>query len=167
MQPQKSDNELIKQNQNLADDYLEVEKILEQAKQEEESLIDILHQVQEVVGYLPREVQIKVAQDLEIPLSEIYSVVSFYSLFSTEKKGDYNIEVCMGTACYVKGSGEVLDKLQEELEIEPGQVTEDGKFSLETTRCVGACGMAPVILVNGQAHGQVAVDDVPELLEKY
>ena len=151
----------------LEDKYEEIEKILNHAKEEEESLIDILHQVQNVVGYLPREVQIKIARDLGIPLSEIYSVISFYSLFSTEAKGDYNIEVCMGTACYVKGSDEVLDQLKEELEIEPGQVTNDGQFSLETTRCVGACGMAPVILINGEAHGQVSTDDVSEILDSY
>ena len=151
----------------LQDKYEEIEKILKQAKEKEESLIDILHQVQNVVGYLPREVQIKVAQDLGIPLSEIYSVISFYSLFSTEAKGDYNIEVCMGTACYVKGADEVLERIKEELAIDPGQVTNDGQFSLETTRCVGACGMAPVILINGEAHGQVTTEDVAEILDSY
>ena len=151
----------------LQDKYEEIEKILKQAKKDEESLIDILHKVQNVVGYLPREVQIKVAQYLGIPLSEIYSVVSFYSLFSTEAKGEYNLEVCMGTACYVKGADQVLEKLKEELEIEPGQVTDDGQFSLETTRCVGACGMAPVVLVNGEAHGQVSTEDAAEILDSY
>ncbi|MBM7555565.1 NADH-quinone oxidoreductase subunit NuoE [Halanaerobacter jeridensis] len=151
----------------LEDKYEKIDEILKEAKDKEESLIDILHKVQKVVGYLPREVQIKVAQDLGIPLSEIYSVISFYSLFSTEPKGDYNIEVCMGTACYVKGSDEVLNELKEELKIEPGQVTDDGKFSLETTRCVGACGMAPVLLVNGEAHGQVDKENVAEILDSY
>ncbi|MGM0501767.1 MAG: NAD(P)H-dependent oxidoreductase subunit E [Bacillota bacterium] len=154
-------------NRDLQNKYQELEEILQQAKVEKPSLIDILHQVQNLIGYLPREVQIKIARELGIPLSEIYSVVSFYSLFSTEAKGDYNIEVCMGTACYVKGSNDVLDKLKEELEIEPGQVTADGQFSLETARCVGACGMAPVILINGEAHGKVRVEEVPKILAEY
>lgn len=151
----------------LQNKYEEIEKILKAAKDKEESLIDILHQVQKEVGYLPREVQIKVAQDLEVPLSEIYSVVSFYSLFSTEKKGDYNIEVCMGTACYVKGSEEILNRLVEELEINPGELTADGKFSLETTRCVGACGKAPVVIIEGEEHGEVKPADIPEMLAEY
>ncbi len=161
---------LILQNQKtedtkyLEDNYSDLETVFNRAQQKDFTLIDTLHQVQEVVGYLPREAQVMIARNQGIPLSEIYSVVSFYSLFSTEKKGDYNIEVCMGTACYVKGSGDVLDELKEELKIEPGQVTADGKFGLETTRCVGACGMAPVILINGEAHGQVEVDDVSELI---
>lgn len=159
--------EISEDNQVLQDKYEEIEEILKEAADKEASLIDILHQVQNVVGYLPRKVQVKVAQDLGMPLSEIYSVVSFYSLFSTEKKGDYNIEVCMGTACYVKGSDELLNKLKEELDIEPGQVTSDAKFSLETTRCVGACEEAPVILINGEEYGDLSREDIPNILDDY
>ncbi len=145
--------------------YDQLEELLKESKAKDENLISVLHQAQQIFGYLPRRVQIRVAQELDLALSEVYSVVSFYSLFTTTPQGDNKIEVCMGTACYVKGAGEILDKLCDKLDVEPGGTTDDGKFTLEGTRCVGACGMAPVVVINGKVHGRVKPDDVDELLK--
>ena len=143
----------------------ELDELLNQRKETSDSLVDILHQVQELIGYLPREVQIKVAKTLEVPLSEVYSVVSFYSLFTTEKSGEHRIEICTGTACYVKGSDELLAKCKQDLNLEPGQISEDGKFSLKTSRCVGTCGMAPVVVLEGKNHGSVTADGLMQLID--
>ncbi|NMA02705.1 MAG: NADH-quinone oxidoreductase subunit NuoE [Clostridia bacterium] len=145
----------------------ELEKIIEEYKGQEGSLIPVLHGAQELFGYLPEEVQIYIAQALNIPLSEIYGVVSFYSLFTTEPRGKYIIKLCLGTACYVKGSGKIMENLEKELNIKMGETTEDGLFTLEGCRCVGACGLAPVLTVNEQVHGRLSPDDVPSLIRTY
>jgi len=145
----------------------ELEKIIEENKGQRGVLINVLHKAQKILGYLPREIQVRVARGLDIPFSKVYSVVSFYSLFSTNPRGKYTIEVCTGTACYVKGAEDILKKLKNELEIEPGETTDDKLFTLETTRCVGACGMAPVVIIGDDAHGRLTVEDVPKLLEQY
>ncbi|WP_027338926.1 complex I 24 kDa subunit family protein [Halonatronum saccharophilum] len=142
-------------------------KLLEEKNNEKYNLIDFLHEVQNIYGHLSRDIQITIAEEMGLPLSQIHSVVSFYSLFTTTPKGKYTIEVCMGTACYVRGSKDILDKLSKELDIEPGQTTEDKKFTLEGTRCIGACGMAPVVVINGDVYGRIDVDDLPEILAKY
>lgn len=131
------------------------------------ALMPVLQKAQEIYGYLPIEVQTMVAEGLDIPLEEVYGVSTFYSQFSLYPKGKYKISVCLGTACYVKGSGDVYSKLIEKLGIEGGECTPDGKFSLEACRCIGACGLAPVITVNDDVYGRLSPDDVDEILAKY
>ena len=142
-------------------------KVIDDNKDQQGALIPILQQAQDIYGYLPIEVQQIIAQQLGIPLEKIYGVVTFYSFFSLYPKGEYKISVCLGTACYVKGSGKVLDKLSEQLSIEPGQCTHDRKFSLDTCRCIGACGLAPVMLVNDDVYGHMTPAEVPSVLAKY
>ncbi|SJZ32319.1 NADH-quinone oxidoreductase subunit NuoE [Selenihalanaerobacter shriftii] len=152
----------------LSDEELnQIDKIIEENQGEEGILINVLHKVQKIVGYLPREIQIRVATGLDIPFSKVYSVVSFYSLFSTTPRGKYTIEICTGTACYVKGAEEVLKRIKDELKIEPGETTEDNLFTLETARCIGACGMAPVVVVGDDVHGRIEPDKVSDLLNQY
>ena len=127
----------------------------------------VLQAAQEIFGYLPEEVQIMIAEGLDIPLSEVYGVVSFYTQFNLNPKGRYQISVCLGTACYVKGSGDIFQRLQEKLGIQSGMCTPDGKFSLDACRCVGACGLAPVLMVNDEVYGRLTVDDVDTILAKY
>ena len=126
-----------------------------------------LQKAQEIYGYLPIEVQRMVAEALGKPLAEIYGVATFYSQFSLTPKGKYRISVCLGTACYVKGSGKLYEKLQEKLGIAGGECTADGKFSLDACRCVGACGLAPVLMVNDDVYGRLTVDDLDGILAKY
>ena len=127
----------------------------------------VLQGAQELYGSLPIEVQKLVSEHLEVPLEEVYGVSTFYSQFSLNPKGKYKISVCLGTACYVKGSGEVFDKLSECLGIKGGECTADGKFSLEACRCIGACGLAPVLTINDDVYGRLVADDIPGILEKY
>lgn len=141
--------------------------VIESHKDERGALIPILQEAQDIYGYLPIEVQKIVAKEMDIPLEKIYGVVTFYSFFSLYPKGKYKISVCLGTACYVKGSGQVLDKIQETLSIEDGQCTADRKFSLDTCRCIGACGLAPVMLVNDDVYGHMAPGEVEKVLSKY
>lgn len=131
------------------------------------ALIPVLHEVQESYGYLPDEIQEKIAKEMNISKSEIFGVISFYSHFATKPAGKYKISVCMGTACYVKGAGAVLDKLKEKLRVKVGQTTEDGEFTLEECRCLGCCGLAPVLTINGKVYGRLTIDDVDTILESY
>lgn len=131
------------------------------------ALIPVLHEAQNIYGYLPIEVQKIISDELDVPMAEIYGVVTFYTQFTTNPKGKYNIAVCLGTACYVKGSGLILDKIKEKLGIDVGECTPDGKYSIEATRCIGACGLAPVLTVNEDVYGRLTVDDVEGILEKY
>lgn len=146
---------------------VKLQEIIEKYKETRGALIPVLHEAQEVYGYLPMNVQKKISEGLNIPLTEIYGVVTFYTQFSLEPKGKYKIQVCMGTACYVKGSGLILDKLKEKLGIDVGECSEDGKFSLEACRCIGACGLAPVITVNDDVYGRLTADDIEGIIEKY
>ena len=130
-------------------------------------LINILHGVQDTLGYLPKEVQELIALELGISAARVYGVVSFYSFFTMKPKGKYPISVCMGTACYVKGAGDVLERIQKRLGIEPGGTTPDGRFSLEATRCIGACGLAPVMTINEDVYGRLTPDEVDKILDKY
>lgn len=133
----------------------------------ESYLIGILHKVQDVYGYLPREMMDEVAQTLLIPTAHIWGVATFYHYFNLEPIGQHVISVCMGTACYVKGSQKVLDKLAEYLEIPVGKTTEDGLFTLQATRCLGACGLAPVLTIGEEVYGRVTPDQVAGILDKY
>lgn len=131
------------------------------------ALIPTLHEAQEIYGYLPIEVQKIISEGLDVPLSEIYGVVTFYTRFSLTPKGQNHVAVCLGTACYVKGSGLIIDKIKEKLGIDVGGCTTDGKFSLDATRCIGACGLAPVLTVNEEVYGRLTADDVDGILSKY
>ncbi len=142
-------------------------EIIAAHKEEKGALMPVLQQAQEVYGYLPIEVQQIIAEGLGVSLAEVYGVVTFYSQFSLYPKGQYKISVCLGTACYVKGAGAVFDKLTQKLNIKSGECTPDGKFSLEACRCIGACGLAPVMTVNDEVYGKLTPDDVEEILSKY
>ena len=145
----------------------ELLKVIAEKKDDRGALMPILQKAQDIYGYLPIEVQTIISNEMNIPLEKIYGVVTFYSQFSLNPKGKYKISVCLGTACYVKGSGDIYNKLQEKLGIEGGGCTPDGKFSLEACRCIGACGLAPVITVNDEVYGRLTVDDVDDILKKY
>lgn len=145
----------------------ELLKVIADKKDDRGALMPILQKAQDIYGYLPIEVQTIISNEMNIPLEKIYGVVTFYSQFSLNPKGKYQISVCLGTACYVKGSGDIYNKLQEKLGIEGGGCTPDGKFSLEACRCIGACGLAPVITVNDEVYGRLTVDDVDDILKKY
>ena len=142
-------------------------EVIAKHKESRGALIPVLHEAQEIYGYLPIEVQTMIAEGLNVPLSKVYGVVTFYAQFSLYPKGKYNIAVCLGTACYVKGSGDIIEKFKQRLGIEVGECTPDGKFSIEATRCIGACGLAPVLTVNEDVYGRLTVDDVDDILAKY
>ena len=144
-----------------------LQEIIAAHKDQRGALMPVLQQAQDVYGYLPIEVQTVIAEGLNLPLEEVYGVVTFYAQFSLFPKGKYKISVCLGTACYVKGSGDLYERLQRELGIAGGECTPDGKFSLEACRCVGACGLAPVLMVNEDVYGKLVPDDIPGVLAKY
>ena len=131
------------------------------------ALMPVMQKAQEIYGYLPIEVQTIISNETGIPLEKIYGVATFYSQFALNPKGRYQISVCLGTACYVKGSGDVYNKLMELLGIVGGECTPDGKFSLDACRCVGACGLAPVMMINDDVYGRLTVDDIAGILAKY
>ena len=131
------------------------------------SMMPILQQAQEIYGYLPIEVQKIVARETGASLEEIYGVVSFYSQFKLNPNGKYAIAVCLGTACYVKGAQELIDAIEKELGVKAGSTSSDGKYSLEATRCIGACGLAPVLTINGDVYGRLTAKEIPEILAKY
>jgi len=130
-------------------------------------LINVLHKTQEAFGYLPKEVQRVIAKELSISEANVYGVVTFYTFFTMKPKGKYKISVCMGTACYVRGADKVVDELKKELKIEVGEVTPDGKFSVDCLRCVGACGLAPVMLIGDKVYGRIEPKEVKGILESY
>lgn len=146
---------------------VKLQEIIAENKDKQGSLIHVLHEAQLIYGYLPIEVQKIIAEGMNIPLAEVYGVVTFYAQFSLKPKGEYKISVCLGTACYVKGADLVLDKLKESLDIQVGDCTEDGKFSLDACRCIGACGLAPVLTINNDVYGRLVPDDIPGILAKY
>lgn len=141
--------------------------IISKYKGTQGNLIPCLHEAQELIGYLPEIVQKKVADGLGIPLIDVYSVVTFYAFFSTKPKGKHTIGVCMGTACYVRGAEDILKTLEEKLDVKPGEVTSDGKFSIDVMRCIGACGLGPVVTVGEDIHGKLTSDKIEEIIEKY
>lgn len=131
------------------------------------SMMPILQEAQEIYGYLPLEVQQIIARETGRPIEEIYGIATFYSQFKLNPNGQYAIAVCLGTACYVKGSGLIIDEISKELDLPVGSTSKDGKYSLEATRCIGACGLAPVLTINGDVYGRLTADDVPGILAKY
>ncbi len=146
------------------DDFLK--ELFLEYKPEKDNLIQLLNEIQEHYGYVPMWAQEELSEFLSIPKAEIYGVVTFYSRFSLKPKGKYSISVCLGTACFVKGSQKIMDRLQERLKIGPGETTEDGKFSIEETRCVGACGLAPVFTINGEVYGKATVQKLDQVLDE-
>lgn len=144
-----------------------LEKIAKKYKNVEGGIISALHEVQDTYGYISSTAQKYLSKELNVPMSEIYGIITFYSRFSLVPKGKYNIQVCMGTACYVKGSEEVLNRFKEKLGIKEGETTSDGKFSIESVRCIGACGLAPAIVINEEVYGKMDEKKVDELIEKY
>ena len=141
--------------------------VIHELQGEKGSLMPIMQKAQEIYGYLPIEVQTMISDELHVPLEKIYGVATFYSQFALNPKGRYQISVCLGTACYVKGSGDINNKLMDLLGIVGGECTPDGKFSLDACRCVGACGLAPVMMINDEVYGRLSVDDVEAILAKY
>ena len=142
-------------------------EVIANSKDDPGAVMPVLQEAQEIYGYLPIEVQKMVADGLGVSLEEVYGVSTFYSQFALSPKGKYNISVCLGTACYVKGSGDILNELTEQLGIGPEEYTADGKFSLTACRCIGACGLAPVLTVNDDVYGRLVVEDVETILKKY
>lgn len=142
-------------------------KIIDEHKEQNGALMMVLHEVQDNLGYIPYEVQKFIAENLNVPLSEVYGVVTFYSRFTVNPVGKYKVGVCLGTACYVKGSDKVLEKVEQNLGIKAGETTKDGLFSIEATRCIGACGLAPVMTVNEEVYGKLTADQVDGILAKY
>ena len=145
----------------------QLKEVIQKHKDDPGAVMPVLQEAQEIYGYLPLEVQLMIAEGLNVPLDEVYGVSTFYSQFALTPKGKYHISVCLGTACYVKGSGDVLNKLSEELGIEAEECTADGDFSLTACRCIGACGLAPVITINDDVYGRLTTDEVPGILKKY
>lgn len=148
--------------------YAQLEKFIDELPEKRGALISVLHKAQGLFGYLPREVQIFVGKKLGVPVSQVYGVVSFYSFFTMVPKGKNPISVCLGTACYVRGADKVLDVFKRELGIEVGQTTPDGQFSLDALRCVGACGLAPVVLVGDKVYGRIGTaEEVKKIISEY
>ncbi|MGI6038439.1 MAG: NAD(P)H-dependent oxidoreductase subunit E [Limnochordia bacterium] len=147
--------------------YRKLAQIIDDYRGKAGALIPVLHQAQQLFGYLPQDVQQEIAAGLDVPLSEIDGVITFYSLFTSQPQGRYKVGICMGTACYVKGAAQVLAELKKQLDVEVNHTTRDGLFTLEVTRCVGACGLAPVLIIGDDVHGRVAPKDVPGILAQY
>ena len=145
----------------------ELDEIIEKYKKTPGALIPVLHEAQDLYGYLPFEVQKIIADGLNIPVAKVYGVVTFYSQFSLNPKGKYRVSVCLGKACYVKGAAEILDKLKERLSIDVGECTDDGLFSLDSCRCIGACSLAPVVTVNDEVYGKLVPADIDGIIGKY
>ena len=147
--------------------YARIAEVIDEYKDKEGNLIQILHMAQGIYGYLPIELQQFIAERMDMPLSEVYGVATFYSFFSTKPRGENTIRVCLGTACYVRGGKKIVERLKELLEIGVGDTTQDGKFTLEVMRCIGACGLAPAITINDKVYKQVNPDKLQSILEKY
>ena len=144
-----------------------MQEILKKYAKDKSNLIQILNEVQEYYGYIPKSAQVEISEYLGLPMAEVYGVITFYSRFTLKPKGKYNIAVCLGTACFVKGSEKVLDRVKEKLGIDVGQTTPDGKFSIEATRCIGACGLAPVFTVNDEVYGKATPELMKKVIEEY
>jgi len=144
-----------------------IDQVIDKYRNRQGVLIPVLKEVQDICGYLPKGVQHRIAQGLQLPASQVYGVVSFYAFFTTIPRGKYVIRVCLGTACYVRGSKQILDNLQRELHVEVGGTTRDRKFSLDAVRCLGACGLAPVIVVGNDTYGMITPGKAVEIVSSY
>lgn len=144
-----------------------LQAVIEANRSDKSKLMAVMQEAQGIYGYLPREVQIMIAEGMGVPLEKVYGVATFYAQFALSPKGKYNISVCLGTACYVKGSQQILDKIEEILGVQAGGCSPDGRFSVEACRCIGACGLAPVMTINDDVYGRLVPDDVADILAKY
>ena len=144
-----------------------LDKYIAEHKNEQGALMPVLQKAQEIYGYLPIEVQRHIALSMDVPLEEVYGVSTFYSQFSLNPKGKVAIAVCLGTACYVKGSGDILDRITQEIGVASGETSADGYYSVDATRCIGACGLAPVLTINDEVYGRLVPNDMPGILAKY
>ncbi|MDD2533866.1 MAG: NAD(P)H-dependent oxidoreductase subunit E [Eubacteriales bacterium] len=151
-------------NELLHEKFVELDAFIDGLEEKEGSLITVLHKTQELFGYLPKEIQLHVARKLDIPAAKVNGVVTFYSYFTETPRGEFIINVCMGTACFVRGAEELLKEIQDKLKIKAGQTSTDGKFSIDALRCVGACGLAPVVMVNGKVYGRVKKEQLDDIL---
>ncbi|MDI6601986.1 MAG: NADH-quinone oxidoreductase subunit NuoE [Thermoanaerobacteraceae bacterium] len=149
------------------DKYKRLHDVIDAYKDKPGALIPVMNEAQEIFGYLPFEVQKEISEGLNVPLTKVYGIATFYSRFTLHPAGKYRIGVCLGTACYVKGSSLILDKIKEKLGIDVNETTPDGKFSIDSTRCLGCCGLAPVMMINNDVYGKLSPDDVDKILEKY
>ena len=150
-----------------AEQEAQLREVIEANKHDKSRVMVVMQAAQDIYGYLPLEVQKMIAEGMEVPLEKVYGVSTFYAQFTLCPKGKYNISVCLGTACYVKGSGKIMEALTEKLGIGADECTPDGKFSLTACRCIGACGLAPVMTVNDEVYGRLTVDDIDDILAKY
>ena len=148
-------------------EWQKIDQVIDKFKNRQGILIPVLKEVQDICGYLPKKVQHRIAQGLQLPASQVYGVVSFYAFFTTIPRGKHVIRVCLGTACYVRGSKQILDNLQRELHVEVGGITQDRKFSLEAVRCLGACGLAPVMVVGSDTYGMITPGKAIEIVSPY
>ena len=147
--------------------FAKLDKHIDSLPSKQGALIPVLHKAQDIFGYLPQEVQNHVAHKLDIPSSKVYGVVSFYSFFTMTKKGKYRVNVCMGTPCFVRGADKILAKFETALNVQSGTTTQDGEYSLDALRCVGACGLAPVVIVNGKVYGRIGENDVDGVIKDF
>jgi NADH:ubiquinone oxidoreductase subunit E len=148
-------------------EWEKIDRVIDKFKNSQGVLIPVLKEVQDICGYLPKKVQHRIARGLQLPASQVYGVVSFYAFFTTIPRGKHIIRVCLGTACYVRGSKQILDNLQRELHVEVGGITQDRKFSLEAVRCLGACGLAPVMVVGSDTYGMITPGKAIEIVRSY
>ena len=144
-----------------------LDEIIAANKGQKGAIMRTLQAAQEIFDHVPKDVQIHIAEGLGVTLSEVYGVATFYSQFALEPRGRFIVGICLGTACYVKGSKNILDKMQSELDVTPGHTTKDGRFTLKDTRCLGACGLAPVMMINDDVYGRLVPEDIPAIVEKY
>lgn len=158
------DNQFIQENQGKVE---ALKKMIQDHKTVPGALMPVLQKAQEIFGYLPIEVQSMIAEGLELPLSEVYGVATFYSQFNLKKQGEFKIGVCLGTACYVRGAQEIIDIIKKEIDVEVNGTTEDFRFTLIATRCIGACGLAPVMTIGEDVYGRLKPSEVPGILKKY
>ena len=150
-----------------AEQEKKLDALIAQHKGEEGATLRVLQGAQDIYGYLPQEVQKKIAVGLDVPVSEVFGIATFYSQFALNPKGEVAIAICLGTACYVKGSGDIFNKVKEIIGVEEGATSPDGRFSLDATRCIGACGLAPVLTINDVVYGRLTVAEVKDILAKY
>jgi NADH:ubiquinone oxidoreductase subunit E len=154
----------VKANEKL---FIELKEYIDSVKDVDGSLMQVLHKAQDIFGYLPIEVQKFISSELDVPLAEVYGVATFYTQFAIEPKGKHKIGVCLGTACYVKGAQLIMDKLTKELNVKVGGTTQDNLFTFEATRCLGCCGLAPVMMIDQDVYGKLEPKKIPEILAKY
>lgn len=149
------------------ENFKKLDGVISRHQHQQGALMPVLQEAQEIFGCLPIEVQQRISEGTKVPMSDIFGVVTFYSQFTLEPKGEYTISVCMGTACYVRGAKPIVEKISDMIGIAPGETSADAKFSLVATRCIGACGLAPIMTVNENVYGRLVLEDIPGIIEKY